>query len=85
MTDTSPLTTVDIEDIFASDPRVLTPDDHKRLVLELRRRRSIFASEEAAKQAQGKRGKPKAEPKPAATAAALDKPNSELNYDDLFS
>lgn len=50
----SPLNSVSIEDIFASDPRELTPAHCTQLVTELRRRRSIFRAEEAAKAQENK-------------------------------
>lgn len=80
----SPLATVDIESIFAANPRELIPADHIRLVTELRARRSAFASDEAAKAAAGKKGRAKAEPISAPEAAKLDKPNSQLTLDDLI-
>ena len=80
----TPLASVSIEDIFLLDPATLDRSDTERLVAELRRRRSEFASAEAAKQAQGKKAKVKSEAKPAAESAKLDKPTSQLTLDDLL-
>lgn len=87
MTDTqSPLLTSSpssIDDLFTADPITLTASDRLRLINELRRRRSLHLSDEAAKAAKGKKAVTKSEPKPAAISAALDKPASELSLDDL--
>lgn len=86
---TSPLSTVPSTDpiaaIFDADPAILTPTDHQRLLTELRRRRSEFASAEAAKAATPKAKRPKSAPVTPAQAAALDKPPGEVSLDDLLS
>lgn len=83
----SPLLQADpssIDLLFDTKPTDLTEAQLDQLVLELRRRRNAFASDEAAKQSKGKKA---TEPKPAvsvSTAAALDKPSGELTLDDLL-
>lgn len=87
MTDTiSPLTTASADSLdlyFSADPLTLDDKQFHTLVLELRRRRSVFASEEAAKAAAGKSKRPKATAQSAPEAAALDKPVGEFSLDDL--
>lgn len=87
--DLSPLASANplsIDQIFEADPQTLTDVEFAALITELRRRRSAFAAEEAAKQAKGKAAKEPKAPKPSAsTAAKLDKPAGELSLDDLLS
>jgi len=85
VTDT-PLTSTDpasLDLLFSSDPTTLSDREIERLVLELRRRRSEFLSSEATKALAPKKTRAKAEPQSAASAAALDKPLSEISLDDL--
>lgn len=65
--------------IFESDPMTLTDSQILAGINELRRRRNVFASEEAAKALAPKRAKAKSE----ATSTPLDKPTSEISLDDL--
>lgn len=86
MTDQSPLTTASPDSLdlyFSDDPLTLSDSQLSTLVLELRRRRSAFAADEAAKAAAGKSKRPKATAQSAPEAAALDKPVGELSLDDL--
>jgi len=69
--------------IFTSDPLTLTDDQLHRAIIELRRRRNAFLSEEAAKAAAGKAKRPKAQASSAEKAALIDKPPAELSLDDL--
>ena len=70
--------------LFEADPLTLTDADLMRLVSELRRRRSVFASEEAAKALAGKKTRGvKADPATPTTALTSDKPTSELSLDDI--
>lgn len=83
MTDT-PLSVVDPDSLtalFSGDPTTKSDEDITALCAELRRRRSVFASEEAAKALKDKPKRAKATD-PAAPALA-DKPSSELSLDDL--
>lgn len=81
----SPLSIMTVEDIFAADPADLADPDFDALVKELRRRRDVFAADEAAKASEGKKARAKRDPTiTAATAAALDKPVGEVNLDDLL-
>jgi len=84
---TSPLLSTDpdaVTKLFDADPLTLTDAQLLALITELRRRRSVFASEEAAKALAGKakraRGSNDASPEAAALA---DKPTSEISLDDL--
>ncbi len=70
--------------LFESDPLVLTDAQLDVLVLELRRRRSDFASSEAAKAAAGKKSRTKPEPQSASALATLTKPTGEIELDDLL-
>lgn len=84
--DHTPLASVSIEEIFAADPTTLTDAEFAALVAEVRRRRSVFHAEEAAKQAKGKKASaPKAPAMSAAETAKVDKPTSELDISDLFN
>lgn len=83
----TPLATVDpdsIKYIFDSNPNTLTDTDFKSLLLELRRRRSEFASAEAAKAAKGKKERAVKGPVSASVAATLDKPAGEISLEDLL-
>lgn len=83
----SPLSTVDpaaLDTLFLSDPMTLSDADILRTVTELRRRRSVFASEEAAKSLAAKKPKSRAAPTTDANAATVDKPASEITMDDLL-
>lgn len=78
----SPLTSASPDSLtvlFDSDPMTLTDSQILAAVTELRRRRNVFASEEAAKALAPKRTRAKAEP----TSAPLDKPTSEIGLEDL--
>jgi hypothetical protein len=83
----SPLATVDptsLDTLFLSDPMTLTDADILRTIGELRRRRSVFASEEAAASLKAKKAKTRAAPTTDEAAATNDKPASELSLDDLL-
>lgn len=85
MTD-SPLLTAapdSLDALFSADPLTLSDAQLDTLVAELRRRRSLFASEEAAKAAAGKKSRAKPTIQPSATAAALDKPTVDFSLEDL--
>ena len=59
----------------------LTPEDERRLITELRRRRDVFASEEAAKAAKGKRA---TAPKPSLDQMPdADRPITDIDLDSL--
>lgn len=82
----SPLLSTDPDSLtrlFEADPLTLSDADILTAITELRRRRSAFASEEAAKSLKPKATRTKASPQPASTAAALDKPVGEIGLDDL--
>lgn len=82
----SPLTTASADSLdlyFSADPLSLDDKQLSTLVLELRRRRNAFASDESAKAAAGKSKRPKATIQSAPEAAAMDKPVGELSLDDL--
>lgn len=66
---------------FAGDMVDKPEADIVALVSEVRRRRSVWASEEAVKAMNEKKKRPKATDP--ATAALLDKPTSELSLDDI--
>lgn len=67
--------------VFASDPRELTDASLTVLITELRRRRSVFQSEEAAKALAPK----KTRAKPTTNSPLLaDKPVSEMTLADLM-
>lgn len=94
MTDTpSPLATPSpdsLASIFDADPRPQTAEELAAFdravregIVELQRRRNVFAAEEAAKSLAPKKTRSKAEAQPAAKAAALDKPTTEVTLDDL--
>jgi hypothetical protein len=86
MTDPSPLLATSADALslmFEGDPLDLTDAKLMQMVTEIRRRRSDFASREAATAAAGKAKRTKAEPQSAPAAAALDKPVSEIDLDDL--
>lgn len=84
MTDTHPssllsASPLSLQALFdATDP--LSPQDERRLITELRRRRDIFAAEDAAKAAAGKRKPRAAGP---SSPADMDKPLNETDLDDL--
>lgn len=68
--------------MFDADPATLTDSQFTALISELRRRRSAFASEEAAKSLAPKKSRTKVEP--GTSAPALDKPIGEVSLDDLL-
>lgn len=85
MTD-SPLLATDADALtrlFEADPTTITDAELTTLIVELRRRRNAFLSEEAAKSLAPKKARTKSDPIPASVAAALDKPVSELDLEDL--
>lgn len=85
--DNTPLAAVDpdsIKYIFDANPNTLSDADFKTLLVELRRRRSEFASSEAAKAAKGKSARALKPTLSAADAAKLDVPAGELTLDDLL-
>lgn len=69
----------DLDLLFTTDPRTHTDAQRRELIIELRRRRSVFHSEEAAKAA--KPSKEKA-PRPAVPVAPGLSP-SEIDLNDL--
>lgn len=69
--------------IFSTDPLVLTDSQLHTAIIELRRRRNAFLSEEAAKQAKGKVARVKPLPQTSAASSNSDKPPAELSLDDL--
>lgn len=82
----SPLLAVDpdaLSILFESDPLTLSDAQLTALVTELRRRRNEFAAQEAAKALKPKATRTRAQPQSPASAAALDKPVTELSLDDL--
>lgn len=85
---TAPLSGVDPDAItraFEVDPLTLSNADGEAVYLELRRRRNAFLSQEAAKAAQGRAKRTKAEPQTSTQAAKLDKPESEISINDLLN
>lgn len=83
---TSPLlaaSAISLDALFDADPLDLDDPAYESLVLEMRRRRSVWAGEEAAKLAKGKAARA---PKPhttQATAVAASKPITEMSLDEL--
>ena len=67
--------------LFGGDPSEKSEEDIVSLCTELRRRRSVFAAEEAVKTLKDKNKRAKATD-PASPALA-DKPSSEISLDDL--
>ena len=71
--------------MFDADPQSLTDAQFQALIHEVRRRRSVFASEEAAKALAPKRARSRPEPSDAPPSpSTLDKPITEVNLDDLL-
>lgn len=70
--------------LFNNDPLDLTDDQLLRAIHELRRRRSEFASAEAAKSLAPKKPRAKAPTLDAVNAAGADVPTAEVNLDDLL-
>lgn len=86
MTDPSPLLTTSPDALtllFDADPTTLTDADLDALILELRRRRSVFASDEAAKAAAGRKARVKPTAASVAAPQTLDRPVTELSLEDL--
>lgn len=82
----SPLSSTDPDAltlVFSSDPLELSDAQLLQAIQELRRRRSLFASEEAAKALKPKSARVRAEPSTAESAINADKPLSEVSLDDL--
>ena len=78
MTTKSPLSEADprsLDDLYAGDPLGLTDDDVDRVCADLRQKRSLWATEEAEAQSQGRRRKPK--------AFKTAPPKGQLNLGDL--
>lgn len=69
--------------LFEADPLPLSDADLMTLATELRRRRSIFASEEAVKALKPKKERVERLPTTASSAAEADKPVSEVSLEDL--
>lgn len=77
---------------FEADPSTISDEDFRLLLLDLRRRRSAHLSEEAAKQARGKKDKPAPSLEPDGTrspvaianAALRDGPAEEITLDKLL-
>lgn len=81
----SPLTPADPDSLtalFSVDPLTHTEAQRRELYVELRRRRSVFASDEAAKALAGKKTRAPKGTDPG-DPAKLDKPAGELSLDDL--
>lgn len=70
--------------LFEADPLTLSDTDLDTLIGELRRRRSAFLAEEAAKALKPKRERASAQAQPASAAPSLDKPTGEISLDDLL-
>lgn len=84
---TSPLTEAEPDSVtllFESDPLNLSDAEVMRAIHELRRRRSEFASQEAAKSLAPKKPRAKAPTLDAVNAAGADVPTAEVNLDDLL-
>lgn len=83
---TSPLDAVSpdaLTALFEADPTTLDDSALTSLIRELRRRRDVFAADEAAKSLAPKAKRTPTATVPAPLAAALDKPVGELDLDDL--
>lgn len=78
---TIPLPDDSIAAIFAADPTSLSDAEFNALITEFRRRRNVFASEEAAASLKAKKSKPTPTP---VDPAMLDKPASEVSLEDLL-
>lgn len=78
---TIPLPDDAIAAIFSADPTSLSDAEFNALIAEFRRRRNVFASEEAAASLKAKKSKPTVTP---VDPAMLDKPASEVSLDDLL-
>ncbi len=62
MPEESPLSEADpksLDDLYAADPLTLTDDDVDKIVADLRQKRALWASEDAAAQSQGRARRPK--------------------------
>lgn len=70
--------------LFEADPLTLSDAQLDTLIAELRRRRSAFLAEEAAKALKPKRERASAQAQSATAAPTLDKPTGELSLDDLL-
>lgn len=81
MTDALPTDSIAL--LFEADPTSLSDADLLTLIHELRRRRNVFLSEEAAASLKAKKTRATPEPSTPARAAALDKPASEIDLEDL--
>jgi hypothetical protein len=84
MSKQSPLLTASpdaLTSLFLGDPLAKSEAEIAAGVLELRRRRSVFASEEAAKALSARPKRPK--PDGSASPSLIDKPNSELDLGDI--
>lgn len=83
---TSPLDAVSpdaLTALFEADPTTLDDGTLTSLIRELRRRRDVFAADEAAKSLAPKKTRAPVSAPSAPLAAALDKPVGELDLDDL--
>lgn len=78
---TIPLPDDAIAAIFDADPMPLPDSEFNILITEFRRRRNVFASEEAAASLKAKKAKPTLV---ASNPVMLDKPASEVSLDDLL-
>ncbi len=70
--------------LFEADPLDLTDSQVLKAIHELRRRRSEYASAEAAKSLAPKKTRAKATVLDASAAASSDIPTAEVNLDDLL-
>ncbi len=62
MSDQSPLSEADprsLDDLYAADPLSLTDNDVDKIVADLREKRALWESEDAAAQSQGRARRPK--------------------------
>ncbi len=83
----TPLTTTTLDSIaelFQGNPLDKSEADINRLVIELRRRRNEFLSQEAAAAAKPKSTRAKVGKTTSEDAAKLDKPLGEISLDDLL-
>jgi len=69
---------------FDADVNTLDDAAFKAIVVEVRRRRSVFASEEATKALEPKRQKPTVALKSTAGAVASNVPANEVDLEDLL-
>ena len=81
---TTPLPDDAVAKLFDADPTTISDADLTTLIAELRRRRNIFAADEAAASLKAKKTKPDAVPTTPELAALRDKPAGEISLGDLL-